>query len=725
MHFKVLIFLSSLLFLVGCSAGPDFERDNENDPDGGSFIPNPPSGEHYELDEEGNVTLFWEDNTDFELGYRIYKSLGENESFKLLAELEENSTSYTDKSKLFAFPTRYHIVSYSEESESYAFTVEIDFGDISNFKAEFEKDYDSVNFSWQNEIYFVKVDGFLLSKKTDKESRFEPVEVIPNSVSEYSIPTPQDGFVHEFKLSAFNIYKSDTTLFASKAIPTISTEPKNLKLELISTDSLMINWKSISDFEDSFQLTLIDQSGKETVFLDEGTTSHTFAKQFVVDDELEVRLAGRNNSVLSPIVTKTLDTTLEPPILEQVQHLSDNELVISISDPSHISRDININRRTENSEFQMIGTAKRGNNTFLDNSADPTKTYTYNASTALSVNSDPIHVHYNKSFKQIKRITGAADLNVVAFEVGFPAYRQGSSKILFPSSYDQLEATYYDIPTENIIRKFDLEIFPNKMAFDRDETKIFTTNYQNSTIHVYDFESGAIIDSLNLEYSDIIDFEVINAGKIVATVRSDHYESYLITIDFTAQTIEVIDSFSSDNPQLIIDKTAEKLLLVASQPGPMYSYDHYSITNDGKLNFNKRDIHSFYTTNFSATLDTAIVVGSDDLSLFDINTGEKYWHFEHHSISNHCCSNVQLLPEKLIVLQGQYCTYLIDVTYDENSIIDSHCHKSSRLTAAGIVNMNFGNTQYLLDLRRSHTVGYDDFFDVLSIKEGWKEIFEE
>lgn len=721
MHFKVLIFLSSLLFLVGCSAGPDFERDNENDPDGGSFIPNPPSGEHYELDEEGNVTLFWEDNTDFELGYRIYKSLGENESFKLLAELEENSTSYTDKSKLFAFPTRYHIVSYSEESESYAFTVEIDFGDISNFKAEFEKDYDSVNFSWQNEIYFVKVDGFLLSKKTDKESRFEPVEVIPNSVSEYSIPTPQDGFVHEFKLSAFNIYKSDTTLFASKAIPTISTEPKNLKLELISTDSLMITWKSISDFEDSFQLTLIDQSGKETVFLDEGTTSHTFAKQFVVDDELEVRLAGRNNSVLSPIVTKTLDTTLEPPILEQVQHLSDNELVISISDPSHISRDININRRTENSEFQMIGTAKRGNNTFLDNSADPTKTYTYNASTALSVNSDPIHVHYNKSFKQIKRITGAADLNVVAFEVGFPAYRQGSSKILFPSSYNRLEAVYFDIFTEKNIMKFDLAIFPKKISFDINETKIYTTNYQNSTIHIYDFESGAIIDSLKVEYSDIIDFELINADKIAASVRSDKDNYHLITINFTTQAVEIIDSFSQVSPRLKIDEMGKKLLLINSQSGSPYSYDHYTITDDGELIFNKRDVHSFYTTKFTSDLDTAIVIKQNDLSLFDTNTGERLWHFVHHSIRNFCCGNyqVQLLSEKLIVLQSQYCTYLIDMKSNENPIIDGRCYYSS----SGVVNMNFDNINYILDLRRGNTTDDENFIDVLTIKEGWKEIF--
>lgn len=723
MRFKVLILITSLLFFGGCSSGPDYDRDNENDPSGVNFIPNPPSGLNYQMDNTGNVLLFWEDKTDYESGYRIYKSLGANDKFKLLTELEENSTSYSDNSKIFAFPTRYHIVSYSNESESDTLTVDIYLGEINNFSAEFSTDYDSVNLSWQSEIYYINVDGFLLSKKTDKDSKFELVDVIPNSVSEYSLPTPQDGFVHEFKLSAFNIYKSDTTSLESNTVPTLSTEPINLELKLITPDSLMVSWESISDFEDSFQLTLTDQGGKETVFLEENLSSHIFNRQFIIDDNVEVRLAGRNNSALSPYVTQTLRTTLESPKLEQIQHLSDNELEISISEPSEVRREINIFRSTENTGFQQIGTVNKGNSAFLDNSVNPSNTYTYYATTALAEDSDPIHVHYNKSFEQIKRVIESDELTDITISEEGLAYRQGSSKLLFPSSYDRLEATYFDIPTENIERKLDLEIFPNRMTFDIDETKIYTTNYQNSTIHVYDFETGAIIDSLVLDYSVIIDFEIINSDKIAATVRSSRYESHLITINFTTRTIDVIDSFGSDNPQLIIDKTADKLLLVASQPGPMYSYDHYSITDDAELIFNKRDLHSFYTTNFSAAFDTAIVVGSDHLSLFDINTGERYWYFEHHSISNYCCSNVQLISERLIVLQSQYRIYLIDIKSDENSIIDSHYYESSRLTAAGLVNMNFDNTQFILDLRRSHTTGYDSFIDVLSIKEGWKEIF--
>lgn len=711
-----------LLYFVGCSTGPDFERDNENDPSGVNFIPNPPSGLNYQMEKTGNVSLFWEDKTDYELGYRIYKSLGANETFKLLTELEENSTSYSDTSKVFAFPTRYHIVSYSNGSESDTLTVDIYLGEINNFNVEFSTDYESVNLSWQNEIYYAKVDGFLLSKKSDKDSTFELVDVISNSVNQYSFPTPQDGFVHEFKLSAFNIYKSDTTSLESNAVPTLSTEPKNLELKLITPDSLKVTWEPISDFEDSFQLTLTDQSGKETVILEENLSSHIFNRQFIIDDDVEIRLAGRNNSVLSPYATQTIRTTLESPKLEQVQHLSDNELELSISEPSEVRRELNIFRSTENSEFQEIGTVKKGNSSFLDNSVSPENTYTYYASTALAEDSDPIHIHYDKSFEKIKRIVESDELTEVTINGRGLAYRQGSSKLLFPSSYDRLEATYYDIPTENIIRKFDLEIFPNKMAFDIDKTNIYTTNYQNSMIHVYDFETGAIIDSLDLDYSEIIDFEVINADKLAATVRSDSYDSHFITIDFDTHTIEVFDSFSTDNPQLVIDKAAEKLLLVAYQPGLINSYDLYSITNDGELTFNKRDLYSFYTTNFSATLDTAIVVGSNEISLFDINTGERYWHFEDQ---NHCCGNVQLLSEKLMVMQGKYCTYLIDLESYENSIIDRFCHGSSRMTGAGLINMNFDNTEYLLDLRRSHTTGYDDFMDVLSIKEGWKEVFEE
>ncbi|MBD3615127.1 MAG: hypothetical protein HUJ22_01045 [Gracilimonas sp.] len=725
MYFRILIVIAFSLFLANCSTGPDFERDNINDPLAKNFTPNPPSGLNYQMDNNGNVSLFWEDKTDFELGYRIYKSLGENKTFRLLAELEENSTSYSDTSKIFAFPTHYHIVSYSNEKESDTTTVNIDFGKISNFEAEFSAGYDSVNFSWQSEFFFINVDGFILSKKTDKDSKFKLEKVIPNSVSQYSIPTPQDGFVHEFKLSAFNLYSSDTTSFESNTVPFLSTEPKNLELKLLTPDSLHVTWKSISDFEKSFQLTLIDQTGEETVFLENDVSSHIFAKQFVMNDKVEVSLKARNNSLLSPFVTKSLNTTLDPPTLEQIQHVSINEFTVLISDPSQVRREINIFRKTKNSAFQEIGTVEKGDTIFVDAAVDPTEIYTYYASTALSEDSNPINVYFAKSFEQVKTIIESDELTEVTIEEGRLAYRYDSSKLVFPSSYDRLEATIYDILTENILLKFDLAIFPNKIAFDKNETKIYTTNNENSNIYVYDFETGAIIDSVNLEYSGIYDFKLLNPDKLVATVHTDHTGYELITINLTTHVVESSDSIGPDNPQLVIDKAGENLLLISYQSGLQYSYDHYSITNDAELIFNKRDLNSFYTTNFSPDLDTAIVVGQDDLSLFNVNTGERYWHFEHYSLSNYCCSNVQLLPDEHIILQGQYCTYLIDMKLNHYPIIDKHCPESSRLNAAGLVNLSLENNNLILDLRKSHTSGYYDFIDILTFKEEWKEVFME
>ncbi|MEX0610279.1 MAG: hypothetical protein WD016_08695 [Balneolaceae bacterium] len=207
----LLLFYSLLLFFYGCSTGPDFERGNSKDPSSSNFSPKPPSGANFQMDEVGNVSLFWEDRTDFETGYRVYKTLANSDDFELLAELDKNSVEYIDTSKKIAFPTRYHIVSIFESQESDTLNLEINFGRITQLKAEFDAEYKEVKMTWEGNINFN--DGFILSKKTKKESNYKPLKVIPPSVNEYSIPVPQDGFFHEIRVTPFKIFNDDTTTY--------------------------------------------------------------------------------------------------------------------------------------------------------------------------------------------------------------------------------------------------------------------------------------------------------------------------------------------------------------------------------------------------------------------------------------------------------------------------------------------------------------------------------
>lgn len=79
-----MIFRISLLSLfigilsIGCSTGPDFERNSSSDPESENFELKMPKGENYEIRNDSSVVLTWTSDEVIEEGYRIYKVLGNN-----------------------------------------------------------------------------------------------------------------------------------------------------------------------------------------------------------------------------------------------------------------------------------------------------------------------------------------------------------------------------------------------------------------------------------------------------------------------------------------------------------------------------------------------------------------------------------------------------------------------------------------------------------------------
>ncbi|MEX0858213.1 MAG: hypothetical protein WD016_08690 [Balneolaceae bacterium] len=499
-----------------------------------------------------------------------------------------------------------------------------------------------------------------------------------------------------------------------------------MQLKLLTTDSLNVSWNDISNFATNYHISLKDQNGYNTYIVDKSVNMISIKNDFILNDKINIKLRGSHDNLYSDFTEATLNIKLDPANISGFQHISDNEVAVIISDLSQVRREINIFRKTENSEYQELGTVDKGNSTFLDNTVDPTKTYTYYASTALAMNSVPLKLHYGKSFKHLSQIS---ELSNFAIQEERIAHREGSSKIVFFSNNDPMEATIYDVATETVLLTFNLVALPKKIAFNNNETKIYTTNYDNSTIHVYDFETGTVVDSVKLQYSGINEFSLLNAANMVATVHTNYTDWELISIDLTSHDFKVIEALGVYNPYLILNKTNDNLLLVY-ETGSGSNYDFYSISAGEELIFNDRKQHHFFTTNFSGNLDTATVVGPDNISLYDVDTGERLWHFEHSSIRNYCCSNVQLLPEKHVVIQSQTCSYLLNTKVDQKPITDIHCDESSAarqglLSAAGLAYMDNTDYNFILDFRRSHMSGQPSFIDKLTLKQGWKKIFRE
>src|SRR6056297_2541372 len=94
-YILLFFFFISTLLLSACSTGPDFKRENNNDPKSSVFKPDIRSLE-VKINNDKTVSLSWLDNSGFEDGFIIGKQLGDSDNMVILDTLSSNTVNYTD-----------------------------------------------------------------------------------------------------------------------------------------------------------------------------------------------------------------------------------------------------------------------------------------------------------------------------------------------------------------------------------------------------------------------------------------------------------------------------------------------------------------------------------------------------------------------------------------------------------------------------------------------------
>lgn len=730
MTFKRLISCLSLVFLfgvIGCSTAPDYERDNENDPGGVNFIPNPPSGENYHIDNSGNVLLTWRDNTDFESGYRIFKSLGNIENFELIAELDENTTTFQDTSKTFAFPTNYYIISFFENTESDSIEVEIDFGELTDFKAEFNDSYENIDFSWVSNITYL--DGFIISKLTDSDSEFKTQTITPAESREYSLPTPQEGFVHKFKITPYKTYNSDTTLSNSEKTITVTTEPKELELKLITPDSLEATWIDISQYEDNFQINLVDQSGTKTYTLDKNTTSFVMNNNFVEGDEVEVNLKAFNDELSSPFQQSTLFTTLPVSSIKAFQHVSNNEVKISITDPSSVRREKIIYRKDENSNFIEIGTVEKNDSLFFDTNLNKSDFYTYKVSSPFSEDSEPKSSRFTAQFNLIKRIESEPEFRFI--DTDRMAHSPVNSEIayLIRNEDEVLKLRVFDYKNERIVSDviLPIDVGITFLDFSLSGNTILVNSIFDDTVYLIEPTEGAI-DSITFDQKHLMDTKFISSPNHIVSLTQNESEFVELTLtDLTTKFTQIIDSLSVPFGDATISLNKEKSKIALAYRDNASSeivFDYYDVIGNDITLSHQRTLSNNYSIpiTFTQDLDT-VLVRKDQyvISMFDMNSTTNIFEEERGMYNSNFLDHTTLLPNGLIYIQDQYVSFIIDSKLSKNRIVDYISYTPSA-PASGV--MWNHNSNQVLDFRRSHSSSVNSFFSIYSFEAKWNEFIE-
>ncbi len=717
-----------IAFIASCSTAPEFKRDNANDPKSDNYKLVPPSGANYQLDESGNVVLFWEDKSDFESGYRVFKSLGNNNEFDLLSELEENTVSFTDSSKVFAFPTSYHIVSFINEIVSDTLTVNIDFGRITSFKAEFNSSYDEINFSWSNNIYLA--DGFILSKKTDVNTESEFVTTFPNTSNQNTIQTPQNGFKHAYSLIPYKIFNNDTTTLQPSNSKTISTGPRDLELRLVSVDSLLVKWKDISDFEEHFEVTLTDQLGTESFEVDKNKTSHIINKAFLTDDNVTISVKGVHNSLSSDSVDDSIQMSLPPPTIRRFDiHFSDEGTIVIISDTSLVRREKTVYRKINDSEFIEVGTVAKGDSLFIDNTLDTSNMYSYKVEAPLSHKtslSKSIRFASKFSFVQKKESSKSTTYSSVLL-----AHNPFKNIIAYLTMEDQWALNIDNYLNENTPDEIPLDSRMIHIVIDKNATKVAGYSLDDrSKMYIIEISTKAV-DSLSIQDSNIIEVEFLDSSnKIIALTQKPEENIELISLDLESKAIEPLETINTKNSliKLHINDSKTKIVIKYPLEEPFQDnnvYRFYNLTASGIELYNEKIITQGVNSplTFSENLDSTMFTSSNEteLNMYDFKNQSFVFKNDYTLDLSIFFRYSTFLENGLIYIQDRHSAFAVDTKLKDNNIIQ-HVDFSDGGIAAGTLWNRQNN--YLLDFRRSFNDDVKPYYTVFRTEKGWSEVIE-
>jgi hypothetical protein len=700
--------------VFSCSTAPDFQRDNENDPNSSNYSPNPPSGVNFEVNELGDVTINWEDDTTHESGYRIYKSIGKSKDSLLIAELKPNTTQYKDTSRVLAYPTKYYVSSYANDSESKPITIPIDFGRVTRFDAVAINNYSEIRLSWDSNIFFI--DGYILSKTVDNDPEPIFIKEISPDTKNLVLDSPEDGFNQYYKITPYLIHNSDTTTLDNVPIRKISFSPKNIQLKLIASDSLQVKWTDVTTFGDQFSIL----THNEEFFTDKGSTTFYLNKKFKWVELVEIKVRGKKGSIYSDTESKFIRMELPRINIDDINQTSENEVAIKISDPSMVNREKIVYRRSENTLPEAIGIIPKKGSVFYDQLEEESRIYTYYVKGDLSPISNLVSIKNSYDIDLLNKV------DVDNFNPEQIAHNPELNLIAYITFINDRKLKLYNYKQGQITQTLNVNFGIRNLTISGDGNKVAGLSSDYSKIYIVDF-STATIDSISYDGISFIDLLYLPSSNLIAITEKAQQVKELSHINELNRSITVLKELeTTERPKLFFDNTKSKLVFVYSpdliSTGRNFNYRYYNILNSS-IQFTQEKTTSYFPIAFSETMDSVIVRNDEQykLDIIDLNTNSLVFQDEYTMYNSNFFQYTNFLSNGLFYVQDQYNSFLIDTKLIKDRVVERFDYCCDHSANGSIWNKK-DNT--FIDFRRSNTSGVSSFFSVYKISPGWNIIVE-
>ncbi|MDP8268358.1 MAG: hypothetical protein P9L97_06465 [Candidatus Tenebribacter davisii] len=233
-----------------------------------------------EILDDRTVSLYWEDNCEFETGYKIERKV-EDEEFRTMVSLPANTTSYVDNSLKFEKTYYFRVQALTAVNKS-------DFSNIeylntifpypTNLKVEIIS-ANKIKLNWVDNCYFEK--GYKI-ERSKNGSNFELIKQTKANVTEFLDERLKYDSNYSYRVRAYtdlnlSHYTNTVNLYYGLLVP------EDFKISSIADRQVKLNWTDNSKIEDGYK---IQRRTEETNFETIATVSENTIRY--IDNDVKI-----------------------------------------------------------------------------------------------------------------------------------------------------------------------------------------------------------------------------------------------------------------------------------------------------------------------------------------------------------------------------------------------------------------------------------------------------
>ena len=326
----------------------------------------------YTSTSENTIKLRWNDNTPFELGFRIERDDGTG--FKLLAEVDENITGYTDDSLQYDIQYRYRVAAYTATNQTEYSQITSIFSPLKFAPSDLAATTTdtTIILSWRDNALFEE--GFRLERS--EGTGYTPIADLAVNVTTFTDYDLEENVYYTYRVAAFTSTSQSDYSFTTSIWSPLKFAPSALTAFTTGSE-VTLRWTDNCIFEDGFRLERDEGQGFiQIAELATNTTGYTDTN-LVYDVSYRYRVAAftsAKQSNYSNTISVTSPLQFAPSNLSATAGIT--TITLEWTDNSSFEDGFIVERRTD-AGYVKIAELERDSTIYVDSDLEEDEFYSY------------------------------------------------------------------------------------------------------------------------------------------------------------------------------------------------------------------------------------------------------------------------------------------------------------------------------------------------------------